>query len=181
RGEIAAEGKGRQQSALACASKRPRDALGRVVAARGREFELSLDLAGILRAPQQFVLEAGIGDRQHRRDDVAVRLPAQVGDPVFRHHDVAQMTRNGGVAVVPKDGRGRAPPRRSGCAQRDDRARAGKRKTLRDEIVLCPPTPLTTWPFSSASETTAPSSVAIMALLTKRAFTRARRFCASPP
>ncbi len=44
-----------------------------------------------------------------------------------------------------------------------------------------PPTPLTTWPFSRPSDTTAPSKVAIMALLMKRAFTRARRLAASSP
>ena len=36
-----------------------------------------------------------------------------------------------------------------------------------------PPTPLTTWPFSRPSDTMAPSSVAIMAALMKRALTRA--------
>src|SRR5262249_1798350 len=39
--------------------------------------------------------------------------------------------------------------------------------------LYCPPTPLTTWPFSSASEIAAPSKVAIMALLTKRLHARA--------
>jgi hypothetical protein len=47
--------------------------------------------------------------------------------------------------------------------------------------LYCPPTPLTTWPSSNASETAAPSKVAIMALLTKRAFARARRLPASSP
>src|SRR5262249_49106213 len=52
RGEIAAEGKRRQQPLLARSPERARDALGRVVAAGGRELEALLDLARIARAPQ---------------------------------------------------------------------------------------------------------------------------------
>jgi len=44
-----------------------------------------------------------------------------------------------------------------------------------------PPTPLTTRPSSRPSETTAPSKVAIMALLTKRALTRAAFLPVSSP
>ena len=44
-----------------------------------------------------------------------------------------------------------------------------------------PPTPDTTRPSSSPSDTTAPIRVAIMPLLTKRALTRARRFSSSGP
>jgi hypothetical protein len=46
------------------------------------------------------------------------------------------MARNGGVAVVPQNGRGRAAPRRARRAQHDDRARIREREALRDEIVL---------------------------------------------
>src|SRR5262245_32603436 len=100
RGEVAAEGKGRQQALVARSPERARDARGRVVAAGGGELEALLDLASIARAPQQFILETRIGDREHRRDHVAVALAAQIGDAVFRHHDVAQMARDRGVAVV---------------------------------------------------------------------------------
>src|SRR5262245_31996038 len=72
RGEIAAKGKRRQQALFARGSERARDALGRVVAAGGGQLEASLDLAGSARAPQQFILETRIGDREHRRDHVAV-------------------------------------------------------------------------------------------------------------
>src|SRR6516225_10031994 len=51
RGEIAAEGKRRQQARFARGRERARDALGRVVAAGGGELEALLDLAGIARAP----------------------------------------------------------------------------------------------------------------------------------
>src|SRR6516165_12613622 len=61
RGEIAAEGKGRQQALFARPRERARDALGRVVAAGGGELEAPLDLASIARAPQQFILETRIG------------------------------------------------------------------------------------------------------------------------
>src|SRR2546428_7378129 len=61
RGEIAAEGKRRQQAVLARARERARDALGRIVAAGRRQLEALLDLAGILRPPQQFILETRIG------------------------------------------------------------------------------------------------------------------------
>src|SRR5215831_11715876 len=52
RGEIAAEGKRRQQALVARWRERARDARGRVVAAGGGELEALLDLAGILGAPQ---------------------------------------------------------------------------------------------------------------------------------
>src|SRR5262249_27355906 len=54
RGEIAAEGKRQQQALVARGRERASDALGRVVAAGGRQLEALLDLAGIARAPQQF-------------------------------------------------------------------------------------------------------------------------------
>src|SRR5262245_56316762 len=60
RGEIAAEGKRRQQALVARGGERARDALGRIVAAGGRQLEASLDLASIARPPQQFILEARI-------------------------------------------------------------------------------------------------------------------------
>src|SRR6516225_7353794 len=56
RGEIAAEGKRRQQALVARGSERVDDARGRIVAAGGRQLEASLDLAGIPRPPQQFIL-----------------------------------------------------------------------------------------------------------------------------
>src|SRR5262249_36344926 len=59
RGESAAEGKRRQQALVARWRERARDARGRVVAAGGRELEAPLDLAGIARTPQQFILETG--------------------------------------------------------------------------------------------------------------------------
>src|SRR5262245_45903694 len=62
RGEIAAEGKRRQQALVARGSERARDARGRVVAAGGGQLEASLDLASIARPPQQFILETRIGD-----------------------------------------------------------------------------------------------------------------------
>ena len=69
---------------------------------------------------------------------------------------------------------GHAASRGAGRAQHDDRARAFEREAWATKLYW-PPTPLTTRPSSSPSETTAPSSVAIMALLMKRALTRARR------
>ena len=95
-----------------------------------------LDLAGILGAAQQFVLETRVRDRQHGGDHVTIGLPAQIGDAVFRHHDVAQMARDGGVAVVPADVRGGAPFAVARRAQQDDRARIIQREALGDEIVL---------------------------------------------
>src|SRR5262249_20132462 len=65
-----AEGKRRQQALVARSCQRAGDALGRVVAAGGRQLEAPLDLAGILRPPQQFILETRIGDREHGRDHV---------------------------------------------------------------------------------------------------------------
>jgi hypothetical protein len=47
--------------------------------------------------------------------------------------------------------------------------------------LYCPPTPLTTRPSSSPSEIMAPSAVAIIALLTKRALTLANFLPASSP
>ena len=43
-----------------------------------------------------------------------------------------------------------------------------------DTKLYCPPTPLTTRPSSSPSETAAPSSVTIIVVLTKREWRRCR-------
>ena len=85
---------------------------------------------------RQFVLKARIRDRQHRRDRLGVGFSADIGDAVFGDEDIAQMPRNGLVAVVPADVGLRlcaGLPRRF---QRQDRARALQRKSLRHEIVL---------------------------------------------
>src|SRR5262249_58857492 len=83
RGEIAAEGKRRQQALVARGSERARDALGRIVAAGGRELEARLDLASILSAPQQVILETRIGHPAPGRGPVAGALPAQTRDAGF--------------------------------------------------------------------------------------------------
>ena len=135
-GEIGAERKCRQQAGIGGRLQRALDRIRRVVARRRRQRERPLDLAGILGLAQQFALEARVGDRQHRGDDVAVAFAADVGDAVFRHDDVAQMARDGGVAVAPADIRLGLAFRRARRVQQDRRARAFERKALRDEIVL---------------------------------------------
>ena len=116
--------------------QRPLDRVGRVVARGIRQLERRLDLAGVLGLPQQIILEALVGDGQHRDDDVAVAFAAKVGDAVFGHDHIAQMARDRGVTVAPPDvGLGLAL-RRAACAQHDHRTRAFERESLRDEIVL---------------------------------------------
>ncbi len=110
RGEIGAEGKRRDAAPARARAPAPaRCARGCCRGMPAGSSNAALDLAGILGAPQQIVLEAGIGDRQHGGDHVAVGLAAQVGNAVFGHHDVAQVARDGGVAVAPADVRGRPP------------------------------------------------------------------------
>ena len=52
---------------------------------------------------EQFVLEARIGDVDHGRDALGVGAAAQVGHAVFRDGDVAQVARDGRVAVTRDD------------------------------------------------------------------------------
>ena len=101
-----------------------------------RNLKILRQLAGILGVPRQFGLEAGIRDRQHRRDGFGVGFSSDVGDAIFGDEDVAQMPRNGLVAVVPADVGLRlcaGLPRRF---QREDRSRALQREGLRHEIIL---------------------------------------------
>ena len=105
---------------------------------------------------------------------------AQVGNPVLGHDDIAQMAQNGGVAIVPADVRGGAPACFA-AARSMMMERASSSAKLCATKLNWPPTPLTAWPSSSPSDTTAPGKVASIAGLMKRASTRARRLAASSP
>ena len=70
---------------------------------RGGNFKILRQLAGVLGLPHQFVLKARIRDLQHRRDHVGVGFSPEIGDAVFGDDDIAQMARNGLMAVVPAD------------------------------------------------------------------------------
>ena len=132
--------------------------------------KLLLDLAGVLGLPQQFVLEARVRHRQHGGDHVAVGS-CRAGR---RRHIRSPRCRADGAGWWC----GRSS---SGCWTGPAASPCGVARSMMTERasssakpwatkLYCPPTPLTTRPSSSASETTAPSSVAIMALLMKRAF-----------
>src|SRR5690606_19126153 len=101
-----------------------------------RGLEIVLDLPRPPRLAGQLVLEPGIGYGEHRGDAVAVAPAAQLGDAVFGDEDVAQMARDGGVAVAPQDARFAPALRPARRVERDDRARAVERQGLGDEIVL---------------------------------------------
>ena len=136
-GEIGAERKRRQQPLLGRRRERPRDALRRVVAARGRQ--LVIRSRSCRRPWPAAAVRPGSANRpppacaaMTSRSDLA----AQVGDAVFGHHDVAQMARDRGVAVVPEDVRAGLAAGRAGRAQHDDGAGVLQREALGDEIVL---------------------------------------------
>jgi hypothetical protein len=48
-------------------------------------------------------LESGIGNFDHRGDDVGIAFPSQVGDAVFGDDNIAEVSGNGGMSVVPDD------------------------------------------------------------------------------
>src|SRR5580704_11547109 len=70
------------------------------------------------------------------RNNLAVAFAAQIGNAVFGDDDIAQMARNGGVAITPKDVGLILAIARPDRAQHDRRTRVFKRKALCDEIVL---------------------------------------------
>ena len=102
-GEIAAERKRRQQAGLAGRFQRAGNPLRKIFAMRRRNFIVLRQFAGILGLPRQFVLKAGIRNLQHRRDHVGVGFSPEIGDAVFGDDDIAQMPRNGLVAIAPAD------------------------------------------------------------------------------
>ena len=76
----------------------------RIVAHRSRAIRKSrCDLAGVLGLPQQFVLKARVGDRQHRGDHLAVAFAANIGNAVFGNDHVTQVARDRGMAIAPAD------------------------------------------------------------------------------
>ncbi len=83
-------------------------------------------------------------------------------------YDVAQVARDGGVAVVPADVGFARRGRRRGVARSISTERASGSACAIATKLYCPPTPDTTRPSSSASDTAAPSAVAIMQVLKKR-------------
>ena len=180
-GKIGAEGKIRKKAGIRGRLQRALDSFRRIVARRLWQLERSLDLAGILGLPQQFVLKACVGDRQHRGDDFAVGFAADIGNAIFGDDNVAQMTRDGRMAVAPADIRLSLCPLtvRVACSMMAERA-SSRAKPWAMKLYW-PPTPLTMRPSSSPSEITSPSNVAIMASLMKRAFVRARRLSSSSP
>jgi hypothetical protein len=64
---------------------------------------VGLHLARGFRCGQQLFLETAVGDGQEALDHLGIRLTAQIGDTVFGHHHVAQVARNGHVAVIRHD------------------------------------------------------------------------------
>ncbi len=82
-------------------SQRGAHAFGAVALPRRWRDEIGSELARAFGLLQQRGLECGIGDAGHRHDAVLVGHAAQVGDAVFVEVDVAQVARDGGVAVVP--------------------------------------------------------------------------------
>ena len=103
---------------------------------RGGNFKTFWQFSGILGRLRQFALKPGIRHRQHRRDRLGIRFSPDIGNAVLSDKHVAQMPRNGLMAIAPADIGLRAsarPPRR---LQREDRACAVQRKGLRHEIIL---------------------------------------------
>ena len=90
----------------------------------------------LLHRVQQITLERRIGDAQHHGDGLAVRFAANVGDAVFRHDDIAQRTRHGGVGIAGDDVRCRGAVLASRAAHGDDGTCAFEFMRHADEIVL---------------------------------------------
>ena len=95
-----------------------------------RNFSCVLCLAQKLR------LESRIRNGQHRCDHFAIRLTAQIGYAIFRHHDIAVMPRNRFMAVAPTDIRSPAAARLAHRFERDDGTRAVQRESLGHEVEL---------------------------------------------
>ncbi len=109
--EIRAEGKHRQQPACAEGTQPRHQRLGQVRPRRVGNAPVARQLAGRLYALDEAFLESCVRDADHRRSDLRVGSPAQVGDTIFGDDDVAQVTGNGLVAIVEDDVRLRAPAR----------------------------------------------------------------------
>ena len=77
-----------------------------IVAGRIRNPIVARQLAGALRVGDEAVLKARIHDREQRLDHLAIRAATQVRDAVLRDDDVAQVSRDGRVAVAPRDAGG---------------------------------------------------------------------------
>ena len=107
-----------------------------IVAVRRRNFKILRQLAGVLGLPREFGLKARIRNGQHRRDHIGVGFSPDIGDTIFGDEDIAQMPRNGLVAVSPADVRLRFGAGLPGRFDREDRARTLQRERLRHEIVL---------------------------------------------
>ncbi|MNV06504.1 hypothetical protein D3C71_968860 [compost metagenome] len=85
---------------------------------------------------QQRRLERGVGDAGHGNDALFIGAVAQIGDAVFVDEEIAQMARNGGVAVVPAHVGLRLACIITQCAEHQDAARVRQRMCHRHEVVL---------------------------------------------
>ena len=132
------------------------EALRGVVAACGGNAVARVDLVGALRGREQLLLEARVGDVDHRRDALRVGAAAQVGDAVFGDRDVAQVARDRRVPVAGTMFDASLPSlRRVERTHRTERA-PGSACAIATKLYW-PPTPETTRPSASPSETAAPS------------------------
>ena len=101
-----------------------------------RDAPIARELSGRLRLASQIGLEARVGDRDQRRGNFRVALSAQVSNPVFGDHDVAQVARDRDVPVVEDDVRFGRAARFTGRAQEQHRPCALELVRHRDEVVL---------------------------------------------
>jgi hypothetical protein len=134
--QVGAEREVRQQPGLGPGVQLVVQRLGQVVAVALGQLQSASSLPCALACAHQFVLEARVGHGDQALDHFAVGLAAQVGHAVLGDDDVAQVARNGDVAVVPDDAAVQAVLVVVRGAQHQDRARVGQRMRHGHEVVL---------------------------------------------
>ena len=135
-GEVVAEGKIGEQSALPQFGHALTQPLRRVVPGVVGNAPARVDLAGRLRLLEQLILKARVGNPDQRLGDVAVGFGAQIGHAVFGDDHVAQVARNGAVAVIEHDVRAWRAARLPGGAHHDHAAPGGQLVRHGHEVVL---------------------------------------------
>ena len=167
-GQVGAEREAWQQALLSVKVQLGVQGLGRVVTPALGQLPVGLQLAVGLGGCHQFALETRVGNAQQALDDLGIAhwprrsaTPYSVTTRSRRWRGMVQwpycqtMLLTGPCAV-------------SWQARRIRMERASGSACAIATKLYCPPTPLTTWPDSSASEAAAPSKVTFIVVLMKR-------------
>ena len=152
----------------------------RVVPVGGRHRPVGGERAGLLGPRDEVVLEPRVGDCYHRRDDLGVGPVPQVGDPVLRHDDIAQVPWDGQVAVVRDDVRLVVPTRPPGRPYHQYRPPVVEFVGLVDEVELAADAAHDVPVREAVGDDTAGHG-GLHGVLTNRASRRWRRLSASSP